>query len=642
MKRLIQWIALAILLAAGPAWAAAPKSVAPGELDKSVCLGCHGNEGFATTDAAGKPRSLHVQEDRFSHSVHGKRQCVECHKDITEIPHKPGVQHKVSCVQCHDDLWKQAQKDGTTQENARLGWVVDRINHYMGSVHARPSRADQSRTNASCYSCHDAHYVFPQGSPERAAWRLSIPEVCGKCHTAELAQYRTSIHGRDNKEGNPAVAVCSDCHSPHDIERTDVASVRHDIAKNCGNCHVDSYESYRKTYHGQVHSLGYSYTAKCYDCHGSHTIQKVDDPKSKVYPANRLATCQACHKNATPGFITFQPHGNAHDFKEYPHIWLTSKFMIGLLAGTFAFFWLHSLLWFYREWKDRKQGKSVPHVKAEAVPAEARGRYFERFHWLWRLAHLTFAVSLMILTLTGMTALYAESKWAPVVANLLGGPASAAMIHRVFAVLFGIVFFGHIIYMAVHLGRQWRTFNWFGPNSLIPWIQDGKDVIAMFKWFFGLGPRPVFDRWTYWEKFDYWAPFWGVTIIGVSGLMMWFPSVTAKFLPGWVFNVAMIAHGEEAFLAAVFLFTVHFFNNHFRPEKFPLDTVMFTGSMPVEEFAREHSLQYQRLVETGELRKYLVDAPSEPMSKGSRILGFTLIAFGLFLLTLVIVGFFTA
>jgi cytochrome b subunit of formate dehydrogenase len=215
------------------------------------------------------------------------------------------------------------------------------------------------------------------------------------------------------------------------------------------------------------------------------------------------------------------------------------------------------------------------------------------------------------------------------------------VIHRVCAVIFASIFFGHLIYMAVKLLPQWRTFRWFGPHSLLPRWQDFRDAGAMFRWFFGRGPRPVFDRWTYWEKFDYWAPFWGVTIIGVSGFMMWFPALTAKFLPGWVFNVAMIAHGEEAFLAAVFLFTVHFFNNHFRPDKFPLDIIMFTGSMPVEEFARDHEVEYRRLVETGELEKYLVEAPSQPMTRGSRILGFTLIAFGLTLLLLVFVGFFS-
>jgi hypothetical protein len=161
----------------------------------------------------------------------------------------------------------------------------------------------------------------------------------------------------------------------------------------------------------------------------------------------------------------------------------------------------------------------------------------------------------------------------------------------------------------------------------------------MFKWFLGMAPRPVFDRWTYWEKFDYWAPFWGVAIIGGSGAMLWFPTVTASFLPGWVFNVATIFHGEEALLAALFLFTVHFFNNHFRPDKFPLDTVMFTGAVSLEEFSREHTIEYKRLVETGELAKYLVDAPTRPMALGARILGFTLLTFGLILLILVVTGF---
>jgi hypothetical protein len=150
----------------------------------------------------------------------------------------------------------------------------------------------------------------------------------------------------------------------------------------------------------------------------------------------------------------------------------------------------------------------------------------------------------------------------------------------------------------------------------------------------------VFDHWTYWEKFDYWAPFWGVTIIGASGLMMWLPNITGTFLPGWVFNVAAIFHGEEAFLAVVFLFTVHFFNNHFRPEKFPLDIVMFTGSMSLEDFRHEHALEYERLVRSGELGKFLVDAPSVPMTLASKLLGFTLIAFGLTLLAGVAVGFF--
>jgi len=120
--------------------------------------------------------------------------------------------------------------------------------------------------------------------------------------------------------------------------------------------------------------------------------------------------------------------------------------------------------------------------------------------------------------------------------------------------------------------------------------------------------------------------------------MMWFPEFTASILPGWVFNVASIVHGEEAILAVVFLFTVHFFNNHFRPDKFPLDITMFTGKVPLEEYRHEHRREYDRLVASGELEKYLVNAPSAPMKRGSKILGAVLIITGLTLLAFVILG----
>jgi cytochrome b subunit of formate dehydrogenase len=222
----------------------------------------------------------------------------------------------------------------------------------------------------------------------------------------------------------------------------------------------------------------------------------------------------------------------------------------------------------------------------------------------------------------------------------LGGPRVAGILHRVSAATLLGIFFVHLVYMAFRVVPKWKLSDWFGPTSLMPNWKDLWDMLAMFKWFFGKGPRPAFDRWTYWEKFDYWAVFWGMAIIGGSGMMLAFKEVTASILPGWVFNVATLVHGEEAILAAVFLFTVHFFNNHFRPDKLPPpDIVMFTGAVALEEFRREHPLEYQRLVQTGELARHLVDAPSRPMTLGSRVLGITLIAFGLILLILVLVGF---
>ena len=242
--------------------------------------------------------------------------------------------------------------------------------------------------------------------------------------------------------------------------------------------------------------------------------------------------------------------------------------------------------------------------------------------------------------LTGTAVLYADSFWAPTVMQLIGGPEVAALIHRVAAVFFALIFFGHIaVSLYKTMLRNRKTFRWFGPYSLLPRWQDLHDVIAMFRWFFGKGPRPLFDHWTYWEKFDYWAPFWGMFIIGVSGLMLWFNDLTSAYLPGWVFNVATIVHGEEAFLATVFLFTVHYFNCHFRPDKMPQDIVMFTGTMPLEEFKAERALEYRRMVERGELAKYLVEEPSKGMTFWSKVLGAVLILLGLALLGLVSAGF---
>ena len=589
--------------------------------------------------ADGKMRNLHVDKDKFGNSVHGKRDCVECHKQVTKIPHDKIDDVKVSCVQCHETLWDNAKKENKTQDFPKLGVVVKQIDHYMKSIHARPSSEDQSHTNATCYNCHDAHYVYPAGTKERADWRLNIPNICGKCHVKEREIYANSVHGKEVLEKkNPKAAICSDCHTTHDIEDPEKDATKLVITKNCGSCHESEFRSYIGTYHGQVNTLGYAYTAKCFDCHGNHDIQRVDNVNSMVYPDNRLKTCQKCHTGATKGFVSFSPHGNTHDFQRYPVMWIASKFMIALLLGVFAFFWAHSALWFYREYKDRQEGKGVTHVLPAALK-HVEGKYFRRFAVGWRIAHLCFAISVMTLVLTGMAVFYAETSWAKAIVDFLGGPRVAGALHRIAATIMLSVFFCHLVYVISQIKKNIKTFNWFGPYSMVPRWEDLSGAIAMFKWFFGKGPRPIFDRWTYWEKFDYWAVFWGMGIIGGSGMMLAFPNVTAAILPGWVFNVATLIHGEEAFLAAVFLFTVHFFNNHLRPDKMPPpDIVMFTGAVALEEFSREHTVEYNRLVETGQLEKYLVDAPSQPMTRSSRILGIVLILCGLSLLVLVSIG----
>jgi cytochrome b subunit of formate dehydrogenase len=167
--------------------------------------------------------------------------------------------------------------------------------------------------------------------------------------------------------------------------------------------------------------------------------------------------------------------------------------------------------------------------------------------------------------------------------------------------------------------------------------QDLKDFAATLKWFFGLGPKPEYGRWTYWEKFDYFAVFWGVFVIGLSGLMLWFPETFTQFLPGWLINVAHIIHSDEALLAVGFIFTIHFFNTHLRPDAFPMDTVIFTGLVPLEEYKHTRPREYEDLKNSGQLRKRLVKKEITPeWERSVKVLGGLFLTIGILLTVLII------
>jgi cytochrome b subunit of formate dehydrogenase len=606
------------------------------------CNKCHDDEDDQVYEydegvLAGTERNIYIHAEKVEKSVHGKQNCVACHTNVSlaKGEHNEYLPITVGCIQCHKKNLEE-QKGSTDPKYKRLDIVMEQVESYMHSVHAQPNIDDQSKTNASCYNCHDAHNIGTLGSEARAEHRLQNPEVCGKCHEKQKDEYKTSIHGKEVLEKkNSEAAVCSDCHTTHNITSTEHDKTKLNITKNCGNCHEKSLETYLTSYHGQVSRLGYAHTAKCYDCHGSHDLKKVDDPSSKVHMDNRLETCNTCHQDATEGFLSFDAHGDASNFDNYPFIWLTAKFMNLLIIGVFLFFWTHVILWGYREFRDRQQGKGyIPPLTEDTV-------YFRRFSTTWRVLHVLFAISTMTLALSGSTLLFSHTAWAPFVIGLMGGPQVEAIIHRTAGVIWLSVFLVHFGTAIYNIASNYKDFRWFGPTSMVPNWQDLKDVGAMFSWFFGKTERPSFDRWSYWQKFDYWAPFWGAAIIGFSGLMLFIPTLTAQILPGFVFNIATIIHQEEALLATIFLFTVHFFNAHFRPDKFPMSTTIFTGSIPLDEFKHEHKLEYERLKASGEIEKHLVSKPSRLVTTSSNMIAILLIMAGLTLLTLVLIGYTT-
>jgi hypothetical protein len=212
--------------------------------------------------------------------------------------------------------------------------------------------------------------------------------------------------------------------------------------------------------------------------------------------------------------------------------------------------------------------------------------------------------------------------------DFLGGINTAGTIHRIAAIItFGYFFV--TLYMSIKFlfskkhSKEPFLKRLFGPDSLFINRKDLQDLKGMFKWFFFKGPKPKFERWTYWEKFDFLAVFWGVTIIGSSGLILWLPEFFSTFLPGWIFNLATIIHSDEALLAVGFIFTVHFFNTHLRVEKFPMDFVIFNGQVTEEEMITERSEQWKRYEKQGIIEKFEIKKP------GSLVLEIILRLFGL-------------
>ena len=241
-------------------------------------------------------------------------------------------------------------------------------------------------------------------------------------------------------------------------------------------------------------------------------------------------------------------------------------------------------------------------------------REFVRFTRYNRALHACMITSFITLALTGMSLKFSYTAWAAMLSRRLGGFQTAGFIHRTAALLMFGTFIAHLVNLYKSRQRSGKTWMQFilGPGTMVPMKRDLLEFIATMKWFVNLGPRPRYGRWTYWEKFDYFAVFWGIVVIGSTGLTLWFPVFFTRFVPGWVLNVATIIHSDEALLATGFIFTVHFFNTHLRPEKFPMDTSIFTGHVKLSELKRDKPREYEELLASGELEQHL-EEPQPPI-----------------------------
>lgn len=647
-----------------------------------ACLKCHEVQGVHKM-IGDSVVSLFVSKDDIDNSVHKNIQCVKCHSDVSTHLARPcetaGI---VDCSNCHAEVanvyassghgqaWQMKKEnapycttchgshktlsryddmsptyraaipklcgdchkaDGKAAQSAKLK-EINAYQDYSSSVHGKGLTEKGLLPSAVCTDCHTSHYVLAESDGRSSVHPKNIPATCATCHKGIYDQYINSDHAITVDDQKKKYPTCADCHSAHTITNISNDQFMTEVTHQCGSCHEDLADTYLDTYHGKAYQLGSLKAAKCSDCHGSHEIYRSSNPKSAVGSQNIVATCKKCHEDANMRFTGYLTHATHHNKTKYPVLFYTFWGMTSLLIGVFGFFGVHLLMWLPRSFKEIK-------TKRKHREAESNKYHIQRFTPSQRLTHFFVIISFIMLALTGMSLKFANMTWANKLIEILGGVHTAGNIHRFAAVItFGYFFFHlfNLIKQKIDQKVSLKSFV-FGKNSLMFNKQDVIDFRDTVKWFLHRGPRPEYGRWTYWEKFDYFAVFWGVAVIGFSGLILWFPEFFTLIFPGWLINVAMIIHSDEALLAVGFIFTIHFFNTHLRPDAFPMDKVIFTGTVPFEEYKHDRPREFEELKSTGKLKKLVVRKEySRPLDLTIKIFGYTMLGIGLFLVVLII------
>ncbi|MGA2000009.1 MAG: cytochrome c3 family protein [Terriglobales bacterium] len=386
------------------------------------CMRCHANENLKARD--GRPLGVHVEE--VASSRHAKVACSQCHSEVNASRVRPceTITTAVDCSKCHEQIGQDYQRSRHGQLFAKMdpnapvckechgthrvlgkhdpqsvtfptniptlcarchregkkaamrytGVQHDIIQHYQESIHGKGLLKSGLTVTATCTNCHTAHRELPKSDPDSSVNPKNLPATCGQCHHGIQEQFVNSIHSRTVSNSKAELPVCNDCHTAHQIRRADEDGFMLDIMAKCGRCHAEIAKTYFDTYHGKVSRLGYTKTAKCYDCHGAHDIQKVTDPRSHLSRANVVQTCQKCHASATRRFAGYLTHATHHDPKKYPFLFWTFWGMTSLLLGTFVIGGLHTLLWLPRAFQMRRElrAEEAARKAAEQETAEEK------------------------------------------------------------------------------------------------------------------------------------------------------------------------------------------------------------------------------------------------------------------------------
>jgi len=224
-----------------------------------------------------------------------------------------------------------------------------------------------------------------------------------------------------------------------------------------------------------------------------------------------------------------------------------------------------------------------------------------RFNAKERIHHFVLIFSFTTLGFTGL--MQTCSSWFPVawVINvILGGVDTLRVIHHLAAIVFAIQTILHGFDILAH---------WFvkkDPGSMMPVWSDLTGLIGMVKYNLGFAKsRPEFDRFSIEEKLEYWALWWGAIVMGLTGILQWFPSLATQILPGIIIPAARLIHMLEAILAVLAIAIWHSYHTMVKERNYSI----FNGMMPEHEMKEAHPLEYRRIIAA---RDFLTNTKNQP------------------------------
>lgn len=599
--------------------------------DDETCLACHADEkamgGLRVVDPAVLKGSPHGADS-------GVR-CVDCHPRAAQVPDvsEHGPLGPASCEACHDaasSLRGKAHDPSVARAGARVpscatchgaGHDLRAVraarspiapNNQPGTcgachsssifkdfsedVHGRALKAGR-KSSPTCSSCHGSHAMVRPDLDLDPASRAAMTRTCAGCHPNAGTVFAASVHGQALLGPRRSAAPgCPSCHGGHPIRGSgDPRSGTHptQVAHTCAGCHADErlirrfhlpagvVRSYELSYHGKASELGDARVAHCGSCHGVHDIFHAEDPRSSVHPDRLQASCGKCHPGASRNFIAARIHAPPAG-EPQSLAWFVRRLYIGLIVVLIGAMALHNLLDFI--------GKMVRRARRRAAtPGIVRMSRKER------VAHALLLVLFLFLAWTGFALMAPHAFFAAPLHLISDSEAVRSWAHRVAGVLLGLLALQQTHYLLLDpVGRDKLRALW-------PRVKDLRQLGQHLLFFVGQRPtRPDFGRYGYVEKIEFWALVWGLVLMGVSGVVLWFEETALGLMPLGLWEVFQVIHRYEAILAVLAVAVWHFYQVFANPDHAPMSLVWLDGRATVHELERLHRAELEALRGPGE------------------------------------------